>query len=141
MLIALSLVGLISGARRRPREIVVTAGMFLLPVVLSIAALLPKGRWYSISYTSPRASSFSPPCCSWHCCHRRDGRQDDESQPAGIDFQWALGEQAELGLPIGPPRDALIRLPERLFPLYYVLALFTWPLSILRRYLPATHSH
>ena len=34
-----------------------------------------------------------------------------------------------------------IRLPERLFPLYYLLALFTWPLSILRRYLPASHSH
>jgi uncharacterized membrane protein len=57
-LIALSLVGLVSGARRRPRKTWTTAGMFLLPVVLSIAALLPKGRWYSISYTSPALPAF-----------------------------------------------------------------------------------
>ena len=33
-----------------------------------------------------------------------------ESNKAGIEYQWALGEQAELGLPIGLPRDARIRL-------------------------------
>ena len=33
-----------------------------------------------------------------------------ERNKAGIEYQWALGEQAELGLPIGPARDARIRL-------------------------------
>jgi len=33
-----------------------------------------------------------------------------ERNTAGIEYQWALGEQAELGLPIGQPRDARIRL-------------------------------
>ena len=32
-----------------------------------------------------------------------------ERNRAGIDYQWALGEQADLGLPIGAPQDALIR--------------------------------
>ncbi len=32
-----------------------------------------------------------------------------ETNKAGISYQWALGEQAELGLPIGPVRDSVIR--------------------------------
>jgi len=32
-----------------------------------------------------------------------------EENKEGIGYQWAMGEQAELGLPIGPPRDARIR--------------------------------
>ena len=57
-LLAFSMVGLLFGARRRPRRIVVTAGMFVLPVVLSLAALLPLGRWYNISYTSSALPAF-----------------------------------------------------------------------------------
>ena len=40
-----------------------------------------------------------------------------ERNTAGIDYQWALGERAELGLPIGRPRDARIRL--RVLPYTY----------------------
>jgi len=32
-----------------------------------------------------------------------------ERNKEGITYQWALGEQAELGLPLGRPRDALLR--------------------------------
>lgn len=32
-----------------------------------------------------------------------------EENKEGINYQWALGEQAELGLPIGRPRDARLR--------------------------------
>jgi hypothetical protein len=39
-----------------------------------------------------------------------------ERNNAGIEYQWALGEQAELGLPIGPPRDARIRFRVLPFP-------------------------
>lgn len=58
VLLALSLVGLVFGSRRRPRETLATAGMFLLPAALSIAALLPKGRWYNISYTNAALPAF-----------------------------------------------------------------------------------
>jgi 4-amino-4-deoxy-L-arabinose transferase-like glycosyltransferase len=58
MLIALSLVGLVFGGLRRPREIVATAGMFLLPVALSIAALAVVGRWYAFHYTSSSLPAF-----------------------------------------------------------------------------------
>jgi hypothetical protein len=39
-----------------------------------------------------------------------------ESNSAGIGYQWALGGRAELGLPIGPPRDARIRFRVLPFP-------------------------
>jgi hypothetical protein len=39
-----------------------------------------------------------------------------ESNSAGIGYQWALGERAELGLPIGPPREARIRFRVLPFP-------------------------
>jgi hypothetical protein len=58
MLIALSLVGLVFGGLRRPREIVATTGMFLLPAALSIAALAVVGRWYAFHYTSSSLPAF-----------------------------------------------------------------------------------
>lgn len=58
VLIALSLVGLAWGALRLTRETVATAGMFLLPVALSIGSLVSKGRWYSIHYTSSALPAF-----------------------------------------------------------------------------------
>jgi 4-amino-4-deoxy-L-arabinose transferase-like glycosyltransferase len=44
-----------------------------------------------------------------------------EHNKAGIEYQWALGEQAELGLPVGPPRDSRIRF--RALPFTYPEAL------------------
>jgi hypothetical protein len=38
-----------------------------------------------------------------------------ENDGAGTDFQWATGEQAELGAPIGQPRDAILRFRARPF--------------------------
>jgi mannosyltransferase len=58
ILIGLSVVGLLAGLRRRPREMVATAGMFLLPAFLSIAALVVVGRWYGLRYTSPALPAF-----------------------------------------------------------------------------------
>ena len=58
VLIALAAVGLIAAARRRPGDLLATVGMFLLPAMLSIAALLAVGRWYGIRYTSPALPAF-----------------------------------------------------------------------------------
>jgi hypothetical protein len=38
-----------------------------------------------------------------------------ENDGAGMDFQWAVGEQAELGVPVGTAEDALIRLRAQPF--------------------------
>ena len=57
-LLALSLLGLVFGGLRRPRRTVATAGMFLLPAALSIAALTVVGRWYGMNYTSPSLPAF-----------------------------------------------------------------------------------
>jgi 4-amino-4-deoxy-L-arabinose transferase-like glycosyltransferase len=58
VLLALSLAGVVFGALRLPREIVSTAGMFVLPVALSMAALEWSGRWYNVSYTSAGLPAF-----------------------------------------------------------------------------------
>jgi len=45
-----------------------------------------------------------------------EGWSFPEHNNAGIEYQWALGEQAELGLPIGPPREARLRFRVLPFP-------------------------
>ena len=52
VLIALSLVGLLFGIFRRPRDTIAIAGMFVLPAGLSMAALLSVDRWYGLRYTT-----------------------------------------------------------------------------------------
>ena len=58
VLIGLSIAGLLAGWMNRRRETILVAGMFLLPVALTIVTLLPKGRWYNIAYTSPALPAF-----------------------------------------------------------------------------------
>jgi 4-amino-4-deoxy-L-arabinose transferase-like glycosyltransferase len=58
VLLVLSAVGLAFGGRRRPREIVATAGMCLLPAALTIAALVSLERWYAFHYTSSSLPAF-----------------------------------------------------------------------------------
>ncbi len=57
-LLVLPLVGLAVFAWRRPRELVATAGMFILPAALSVAALVAVRRWYEMRYTSPALPAF-----------------------------------------------------------------------------------
>lgn len=57
VLIAGALFGLIA-AVRRPRDMVSMAGMFFLPAILSIAALMSVGRWYGMRYTSSALPAF-----------------------------------------------------------------------------------
>ncbi|MEM7587326.1 MAG: glycosyltransferase family 39 protein, partial [Acidobacteriota bacterium] len=52
LLLALAIAGLLAGLRRRSLGTVLTVGMFLLPTVLSLAALVSVSRWYGIRYTS-----------------------------------------------------------------------------------------
>ena len=58
MLLALSVVGLAFGGRRRLRETVATAGMCLLPAALTITALASLERWYAFHYTSSSLPAF-----------------------------------------------------------------------------------
>jgi 4-amino-4-deoxy-L-arabinose transferase-like glycosyltransferase len=58
MLLALSLVGVLAGMFRRPRETIAIAGMFLLPACLSIALLVSVNRWYGLRYTTPALPAF-----------------------------------------------------------------------------------
>lgn len=62
VLLALALVGLLAGlARRTPRRVAGTffaTAMFLLPALLSLAALASVSRWYGIRYTSAALPAF-----------------------------------------------------------------------------------
>lgn len=58
LLLGLSLAGLIAGLRRRPLEAMAIAGMFLLPALLSIFALVALDRWYGLRYTASALSAF-----------------------------------------------------------------------------------
>ncbi len=58
ILITLALTGLLATAFRQRRAIVATAGMFLLPAALSVAALVSVGRWYGMRYTSAALPAF-----------------------------------------------------------------------------------
>ena len=58
ILLALSLVGVLAGIFRRPRDTIAIAGMFLLPACLSIALLASVHRWYGLRYTTPALPAF-----------------------------------------------------------------------------------
>lgn len=58
VLLALAGLGFLTLARRRPRQLMMTTGMFLLPAVLSVAALASVGRWYGMRYTSAALPAF-----------------------------------------------------------------------------------
>ncbi len=58
ILLALSLLGLVGAVFRRSGDGLLAAGMFLLPAVVSIAALVSVGRWYGVRYTSSALPAF-----------------------------------------------------------------------------------
>jgi len=58
VLLALSLVGLVGGMYRRPREMISTVGMFVLPASLTIVGLVSVDRWYGLRYTASALPAF-----------------------------------------------------------------------------------
>jgi len=57
-MISLALFGLTIGQVRRPMRTVSTAGMFVLPAVLSVFLLVSVGRWYGVRYTCTALPAF-----------------------------------------------------------------------------------
>lgn len=57
-MISLALMGLIVGLVRRPMRAACTAGMFILPAVLSVLLLISVGRWYGVRYTCTALPAF-----------------------------------------------------------------------------------
>lgn len=58
LLVGMSLVGLVTGLFRRPRETISMAGIFALTAALALTALVVVNRGYGLRYTSPALPAF-----------------------------------------------------------------------------------